>query len=590
MPVSPRYRELILVSLIFLFLTVVMTWPFIVHLNDSVVGSVGDNWYYVWLIKWFEKSLIELNGNPFFVPTHNTPYGWYLAYTEISLSNIIFALPISILGGPVLAYNGILILSFILSALFTYSWVKRLTGNSFAALISGALFAFSPYRLAHLNGHWPLMGTHWLVLHFMFLYLCLHQESINKKYAFLSGLGLGMASLSSMYYLYMTLVISSFYILGYILFILRSVKESFLVKKVAFILLYSSPLLILSILPYFFLAYAGIHNHHTLSVVDRFSASLNDYFLPAPIHFLWGHFIGTNYDRSLWIEQTIYPGLVVILFCFLTLIIKNYLSTSKPLIHFLLFVISIAVILSMGTSYHWNNHSVIISMPSAIWDHLKGYLTTGSFLGNLVSFERGLAIIPLPGYFLFKWLPFYDSMRVWMRYGVFVNLFAVIVTGIGISYLLNRLSKKLGYVLTILLLLLVFLDFYSLQMFSKVDFSPVDRWLSGQREKSTYAYFPSHRLYSPEVLYGTSLHNHPFVGMFYGAHFPPEFQHDLRLLNKFPKSPSLAALGKRRVKYVVVDSLSYPNWAEFHQEIISSGFKLIIVIKDQFIYETPLES
>ena len=129
------------------------------------------------------------------------------------------------------------------------------------------------------------MGTQWIVLHFMFLYLSLHQESINKKYAVLSGLGLGMASLSSMYYLYMTLVISSFYILGYILFVLRSVKESFLVKKVALIFLCSSPLLILSILPYFFLMYAGIHHHHTLSAVDRFSASLNDYFLPAPIHF-----------------------------------------------------------------------------------------------------------------------------------------------------------------------------------------------------------------------------------------------------------------------------------------------------------------
>jgi hypothetical protein len=522
MSVSPRYRELIIVSIIFLFLTIVMTWPFIAYLSDSVVGSIGDNWYYVWLIKWFEKSLIELNDNPFFVPTHNTPYGWYLAYTEISLSNIIFALPISMLGGPVLAYNGTLILSFVLSGLFTYYWVKRLTGNRFAALISGALFAFSPYRLAHLNGHWPLMGTHWIVLHFMFLDLCLRQDSINRKYAFLSGLGLGMASLSSMYYLYMTLVISSFYILGYILFILKSFKESFLVKKVELIFLCSSPLIILSLLPYFFLMSKGIHNHHTFSVVDRFSASLNDYFLPAPIHFLWGHPVGTYFDRSLWIEQTIYPGTVVILFCFLGFLIRHRLSSFKPLIHFFLFVISIAVILSMGTSYHWNNHNVIISIPSAIRDFLKDYNETGSFLKNLVSFQRGLAIIPLPGYLLFAWFPFYDSMRVWMRYGVFVNLFAVIIAGIGISYLLNKLSKKLGYVLTILLLFLVFLDFYSIQMFSKVNFSSVDRWLAGQANKSAYVYFPSHRLYSPEVLYGTSLHNHPFVGMFYGA-FPPNF-------------------------------------------------------------------
>jgi hypothetical protein len=309
--------------------------------------------------------------------------------------------------------------------------------------------------------------------------------------------------------------------------------------------------------------------------------------LPAPIHFLWGHHIGNYFDRSLWIEQTIYPGLVVILFCFFTLLIRNRLPSFKPLIPFFLFVISIAVILSMGTSYHWNNHNVVIPIPAAIMDLLNSYNAAGSFLTDLVSFQRNLAIIPLPGYFLFKWLPFYDGMRVWMRYGVFVNLFAVIIAGIGISYLFKKLSKKLGYVLTILLLLLVFLDFYSIQMFSKVNFSSVDRWLAGQKNQSAYVYFPSQRLYSPEFLFGTSLHNHPFVGMFYGAHFPAEFQHDLRLLDQFPKSSSLEALQKRRVTYVIVDSLSYPHWEKVHQEIVSNGYKWVTVIKDQFIYETP---
>jgi hypothetical protein len=156
--------HLVLAAFFFMGFTIVMTWPLTLKMGAYVIGPKGDNFYYVWLIGWFQRSIFELRQNPLVVAYQNYPFGWNLAYTEISLANVLFALPFSILKGPVFAYNFTLLASFVLSGLIVYWWVLAITGNKFAGLIAGALFAYAPYRMTHVYGHLPLMGTsvHWL--------------------------------------------------------------------------------------------------------------------------------------------------------------------------------------------------------------------------------------------------------------------------------------------------------------------------------------------------------------------------------------------------------------------------------------------
>ena len=186
-----------------------------------MIGFKGDNLYYVWLIGWFQKALLALHSNPLIVPTHNYPYGWNLAYTELTLANVIPVLPFSLFSNPIFAYNLALLLSFVLTGLFMYFWVSSLTKSRSAGLFAGTLFAFAPYRIAHAYGHMPLFGTQYLVLHFWGLSYLVRKRSLNWKYAALTGLGLGLAALSSMYYLYMTLVVSALFILVYVLLVER---------------------------------------------------------------------------------------------------------------------------------------------------------------------------------------------------------------------------------------------------------------------------------------------------------------------------------------------------------------------------------
>ena len=188
--------------LFFSICTILITWPLAAHLRTSVIGWPGDNWYYVWLIGWFQKAFFELKQNPLLVPLFNSPTGWSLAYAEITFSNVVIALPFSLMGGPVLGYNLVLLVSFVLSGFVVYRWIMSLTRSTAAGLVGGALFAFGPYRMAHAYGHLPLMGTQWLAVYFAGLYYLLQQRSVSWKYAGITGIGLGLAALSSLYYLF----------------------------------------------------------------------------------------------------------------------------------------------------------------------------------------------------------------------------------------------------------------------------------------------------------------------------------------------------------------------------------------------------
>ena len=113
----------------FVILTVLMTWPLVTRMNNQMIGQVGDNIYFVWMIGWFKKALFDLHVNPFNVWFLNYPEGWSLAYTEITPAQLLLAVPFSLVASPTFAYNMAHLLSFILSGLIMSLWVRRLTGS-----------------------------------------------------------------------------------------------------------------------------------------------------------------------------------------------------------------------------------------------------------------------------------------------------------------------------------------------------------------------------------------------------------------------------------------------------------------------------
>ncbi len=134
---------------LFALLSLAMTWPLILHLNDHVPSDLGDPLCTVWLLGRNVQALED--GSPFgqaniFYPQRNTVY-----YGDVLPVQTLLAWPIgSLTGNYVLAYNLLFLLSFFLCAAGMYALVRRLAQSRTAAVLSGLIFAFCVFRFAHL--------------------------------------------------------------------------------------------------------------------------------------------------------------------------------------------------------------------------------------------------------------------------------------------------------------------------------------------------------------------------------------------------------------------------------------------------------
>jgi hypothetical protein len=121
------------------------------HLATASHG--GDSRLIIWTLAWDNHvwldrlpSLFDAN---IFYPARNT-----LAYSEHLLGISFFTLPVyALTRNPVLAYNLVWLLSFLLSALAAHALAWRHTRDHLAATMAGLAFAFCFYRMHQGHGH-----------------------------------------------------------------------------------------------------------------------------------------------------------------------------------------------------------------------------------------------------------------------------------------------------------------------------------------------------------------------------------------------------------------------------------------------------
>jgi hypothetical protein len=561
--------------LFFCLITLLALFPLIRQMSSALVGNPGDNLYYAWLIGWFQKAIFELHQNPLVVSIFNFPYGWNLAYSEITLVNVLPALPLDTLFGPIFAYNSILLLTFIFSGWITYEWVFGITHNFLASIISGLIFAFTPYRVAHAYGHLPLLGTQWLALHYAGLYFSLSRKPPKLRYAILAGVGFGLAALSSMYYLYMQLIVTPLMILVFFFLRRKEINWHKLRKPSSVYLTIIFLFLAFCILPYLQLAQSGEAVHHSLTIVDQYSASVTDFILPSPVNFLFGEWVQEKFGATDWIEHNINLGFTTFLLGFLAIFWHSSLPdrrfNRKKNIWWLAIMGISAMILAMGTTLHWRGAQVFIQVPS--------------FLHSWIP--QSSIPIPLPGYLLFRYLPFYDGMRAWARYGIFAALFFSVLAGIGATYILERLAKKhWQWIVSIVLMICISVEFYpSYQQFTYPTPSPIDARLSQLPGNGAVAVMPADQLTDVNSIFETLYYNKPFLGMFYGAYLPKDFEQvALPALQNFPDPRSVQYLQDRQVQYVIVQSSLYQDWKTTQDRIESLGLTNLGEVNGEYIF------
>lgn len=156
-----------LALLFFVALTVFMTWPVAPNLDHSL-EQWGDALLQTWTLDWDAHALVT---NPLHFADANAfyPYHNSLAFTETLVGQAILVAPVIWLtNNPVLAYNLLLLASFILCGWGTYLLAKDLTGSRVAALGAGVIFGFFPHRFGQLS-HLHLLAAQWMPFSLLFL-------------------------------------------------------------------------------------------------------------------------------------------------------------------------------------------------------------------------------------------------------------------------------------------------------------------------------------------------------------------------------------------------------------------------------------
>jgi hypothetical protein len=568
-----RYR-LIAVTFFFLSMTIVMTLPLVFRFTDSAAGGYGDGVYFIWLIRWYQGVIFQGHGAPFFNAMMNYPEGWNLSTTDTALASALPGVPFSLLMGPTAGYNIAMAITFILSGLFMYIWVVYLTSSKSAGLIAGMIYAFLPYRMAHfLAGHLNLSGTAWFPLFFMGYFEVLHHPAQKKWWPpVIAGISLGLIALTSMYYLYFTLLFVVIIFLGYLILVSWRVvlQKAFWIKSLIAALI-SSPFLFVALKPFLKLSQSGGIADRSLDYANNYSASPTDFFTFSSDHFLFGKWISSIFDRSLWIESSLYIGSVALILI-LFLLIKKHKKAQRALIRISLLVMVSAFILALGPSLHWNNRQVIL--------HIPGWLQSFSNLKE--------TIIPLPTWFLFNHLPFYAKMRAVMRVGFFVLIFSSMLAGLGAAGFLNKFSKGKKRWLTILIIGLVFFDFYPgsfANTIKKIEARPVDHWLAEQPGKGAVIQMPFEESTSQDQIYYTLTHKKPITGGFFNANQPPQYLYLKPILDRFPDEKSIATLKEYKVQYVLINPLHYQNFKSVEETMLQLGLKKIVTLDGISVYE-----
>jgi hypothetical protein len=186
--------KLLRATVLFAVATVALTWPLAARTH---VMEPGDSAFFAWAIAW---EIHALKTDPSSLPHGNIyhPATHTLGMDEPVMGTMLLALPVSLLtDDAVVLFNLARLLTYLVSALGAYLLARQLGVSEPAALLAGALFAFSPIRtdkIAHLN----TLGSQWLP--FCVLFVLRFARDGRAVQALLAGLFFVLTAYACGYY------------------------------------------------------------------------------------------------------------------------------------------------------------------------------------------------------------------------------------------------------------------------------------------------------------------------------------------------------------------------------------------------------
>lgn len=409
-----KWNFLLLVAII--LLSVVLTWPSLLHISSQYIGDGGDNYEYA-SYQMLASHRIQSGLLPFgFTNFWRYPVGFDFARGFDSYLTVILGTTLNLFIAMPLAYNLTIFLLMSLNGIFSYLFFKELTKSKLLALIGMLIYGFSFYTIgkaaSHPNllfiGGFPLLGL-------TFLRLLKKETHFLKDYLYFFLALLVIAIGSSQYFL-MLFIFLPIYLLLCLIFYKRE-TILFIDRLININCLKALLLFLISFFVIYFPQINAIINHSFVflkrgDVLLNLTPSLSDFILPNPYLKLVISSI-LNSQSSPSIEKLVFIGFVEIIILLIAIFYSLHLRNKK----FCVFLITLFVI-PFGLSLGFGKNDNLWFLPY-------------HFLSNIFPFST----IPETG-----------------RYFVVFNFFIAVIL---VSLLSNLQIKKRNYVLILLIIFLI---------------------------------------------------------------------------------------------------------------------------------------
>lgn len=174
-PPERPWRRRLGVGALFATLTLLATWPQILHMAEGVRDG-GDPLFNSWVLAWNAHTFKQGEFFDLFDANIFYPHRRTLAYSEHLFPQSLLAAPVLwASSNPILAHNIIFLLSFFTSGLGMYALAFRLTRATAPSILAGVVFAFCPTMFDHLS-HVQVLAAGGIPLSFLFLDRFLNQR------------------------------------------------------------------------------------------------------------------------------------------------------------------------------------------------------------------------------------------------------------------------------------------------------------------------------------------------------------------------------------------------------------------------------
>jgi hypothetical protein len=409
-------------------LAVAVTWPLASNFTTGVVGELGgvDAYLHVWNTWWVADALTH-GQLPFRTPLLFYPNGLDMFWQTLGFSQGVAALPITLLLGPVAGLNWTVISGFFISGYVTFLLARRLTGSAPAALVAGAIYAFSPFHLAKVVDGNVVAAIQWVPCYVLAFHLLLEQPTWLR--ALVSGLLLLWVSLGSWYYGLFCILYSGFATLAWIPYNRRRELLRVACWGAAPVLIWGA-VLAPRILR---LARAGDQELWDMrAVLAEHSADVIDFFLPNPLHPWWGQAIREFHDR-------LYPSAIIwnVSLGWVGLLLGGLgVATMWRQTRRWTLLLLASMIMAMGPALRVAGHITAIPLPFALIQDLPGIRANHRPNHMVVIATLMLAIVAAYG---FVWLGRQLSPRV--RWGLAALLVAAVIAIDGHAGLLRIVHR-----------------------------------------------------------------------------------------------------------------------------------------------------